>query len=75
MENADYGYTEHQITEVEGFRVVDATATGPRPHDDLIWIGYDGEGRWVTAATAIKIAAAITTVATSSIMRRAHSDN
>ena len=49
MSNGEYGYLEHQILEVEGFRVVDATATGPRAHDDLVWVGFGGvEGSWLT---------------------------
>jgi hypothetical protein len=72
MEN-DYGYTEHQIAEVDGFCVVDATATGLRPHDDLIWIGYGIEGRWITPAIAIELAETIKTVALSNLFRRGQS--
>jgi hypothetical protein len=32
----EYNYIEHSVMEVEGFRIVDATATGPRPHDDYM---------------------------------------
>ena len=71
MSNAEHGYVEHQIIEVEGFRIVDATATGPRPHDDLMWVGFGGmEGRWLSVEAALQVSAAIATVAASHVSRR-----
>lgn len=65
-----YGYTEHHVVEADGFRVVDATATGERPHDDLIWVGYGGmEGRWLTPGEAMAVASAITEVVSSHVAR------
>ncbi|MDO9236183.1 MAG: hypothetical protein Q7U28_09160 [Aquabacterium sp.] len=69
-----YGYVEHQIVEVEGFRMVDATSTGPRPHDDVVWVGYGGmEGQWLTPDKALAVAAAITAVANGNLLRRGQS--
>lgn len=74
MEDPDHGYTEHQLAEVEGFRVVDATATGQRPHDDLVWVGCGGmDGRWLTPGKALALAAAITKVANSNLAWRGQS--
>ena len=71
MSNGEYGYLEHQILEVEGFRVVDATATGPRAHDDLVWVGFGGvEGSWLTPNQALVLAAAIAAVANGNLVRR-----
>jgi hypothetical protein len=71
MKVADYSYAEHQVLEVEGFRVVDATAAGRRPHDKLVWVGYGGmEGRWITPEKALALAAAITAVANGNLARR-----
>ena len=65
-------YVEHQVHEVEGFRVVDATATGTRPHDDLIWVGYGGmDGRWITPEAALDLAAAINQTVAVHVARRA----
>ena len=54
-------YTEHNKASVAGFDVVDAT--GPKISsfglDRLIWVGIYGEGRWMTAAQAKELAAAI----------------
>lgn len=67
-------YVEHQVLDIEGFRVVDATATGVRSHDDLLWVGYGGtEGRWLTPGQALTLAAAITAVANSNLVRRGQS--
>lgn len=64
-------YVEHQILEVESFRLVDATATGSRPHDDLVWVGYGGfEGRWLTPDRALTLAAGIAVVANGNLVRR-----
>ena len=71
MPNDEHGYIEHHLWEVEGFRVVDATATGQRPHDDLVWVGYGGvEGRWLPPAIALDLAAAITKAAKGNLARR-----
>lgn len=65
------GYEEHQILEVEGFRMVDATATGSRPHDDLVWVGFGGmEGRWLTPDQALAVATGISAVAKGNLLRR-----
>ena len=53
---------------------MDATATGPREHDDLVWVGYGGtEGRWLTSDKALELAAAITAVANGNLVRRGQS--
>ena len=71
MSKDEYGYVEHQIIEVEGFRVVDATATGPRPHDDLVWVGYEGmDGRWLSPENALTLAASIFKAANGNLARR-----
>lgn len=73
MSNDEHGYVEHQTFEVEGFRVSDATATGLRPHDDLVWVGYGGtEGRWLAPEKALALAAAITKAANGNLARRGH---
>jgi len=67
-------YVEHQAMEIEGFHVADATATGSRAHDDLVWVGYGGmNGRWITPKQALALAAAITAVANSNLVRRSQS--
>jgi hypothetical protein len=65
-------YEEHQIHEVAGFRIVDATSAGPRPHDDLIWIGVgDGiEGKWIAPESAMALVAAIAQTAHGNMERR-----
>lgn len=74
MSNEDFGYEEHQALEVEGFRVVDATATGGRAHDDLVWVGYGGmDGRWLTPEKALELAAGIVEVAKGNLARRTRS--
>lgn len=65
-----YGYTEHTKFEQSGFSVVDATSTGPRPHDDLIWIGFNGEGRWVPPLEAVAYSRAIQEVVAAHCERR-----
>lgn len=53
-------YTEHSKAEAHGFEAVDATDTGPRaPFDDLIWVSYGADGRWLTPAQAEQVAGAI----------------
>jgi hypothetical protein len=54
-------YIEHQRTEAQGFEIIDATQSGGTgfDHDDLIWIGVYGEGRWLTADEAEQLAGAI----------------
>jgi hypothetical protein len=69
MPDNKYGYVEHETAEVAGFLITDATSTGPRPHDDLIWVGYRNDGRWLTPDEALAIAAAINKVAYSHIER------
>lgn len=66
-------YVEHVSIEVEGFRVADATSSGNRPHDDLIWVGYGGmNGRWMTPEQASSMAQAISPVVASHIARHDH---
>lgn len=65
-----YKYEEHQAIEVEGFRVVDATMAGPRPHDDLVWIGRDCSGKWLTPNEAQALSKAILAVANNNLARR-----
>lgn len=67
-------YAEHEVYEVNGFRVVDATDTGIRPHDDLIWVGYGGrDGRWLSPSNALELAVAITKAANGNLSRRGQS--
>lgn len=66
-----YSFVEHTVLEVEGFRVVDATASGDRAHDDLVWLGYGGmDGRWLTPAEALTVAEGINSVVKSHLARR-----
>lgn len=68
-------YVEHFSIDVEGFRVTDATSTGHRPHDDLIWIGCDGlGGRWLKPEAALEVASAIQTVVHSHASRHGETD-
>lgn len=67
-------YVEHLTLEVEGFRVVDATSTDSRPHDDVVWVGLGGvEGRWLSPEQALAVASAITEVAVSHLARHGKS--
>jgi hypothetical protein len=71
MTNArQYEYTEHVHEEVAGFSVVDATSTGPRPHDDRVWVGYGNEGKWLTFEEAIELSTAIRKTAVHNAERR-----
>ncbi len=71
MSNVGYGYAEHQRLEVDGFQLVDATATGPRAHDDLVWVGCGGlDGKWMKPEQALELAKAISTVANGNLARR-----
>lgn len=65
-------YVEHQIHEVSGFSIVDATSTGLRGHDDLIWIGTtDGQGgSWISPESAMALVAAIAQTAHGNMERR-----
>ena len=59
-------YTEHRSIDVHGFNVTDATSVDPsHGHDDLIWIGTQDAGIWVTPDRAREVAAAIISVADS----------
>jgi hypothetical protein len=65
-------YVEHHAEEASGFSVVDATTTeGARPHDGLVWVGYGGEGRWLTGVEALNLAQAIERVVASQQARMA----
>ena len=71
MSKDEYRFVQHQTFEMDGFRVVDATSTGPRPHDDLVWVGCEGiEGRWLSPDQALTLASAIADVAKSNLARR-----
>lgn len=68
-------YVEHRSLVVQGFRVVDATATGNRGHDDLVWVGYDGEGgRWLSPEEALAVASSIASVTVSHLVPRGTCD-
>jgi hypothetical protein len=57
-------YIEHTSVESQDFRIVDATtenALGDTLH--LIWVGFYGEGRWLTADEAEQLAGAVFGVA------------
>jgi hypothetical protein len=62
-------YFEHETAEVAGFSITDATSTGLRPHDDLIWVGYRGEGRWLQPDEALALADSIKTIIASHVAR------
>jgi hypothetical protein len=63
-------YTIHTDINVAGFNVVDSTTTGGlRPHDDVIWLGYGIEGRWLTPEEVLTLAEALKTTAQSHIAR------
>jgi hypothetical protein len=62
---------EHSRLQLHGFVLADATATGERAHDDLIWIACGGEGRWLSPKEAIELAQGITTVVASHLERHA----
>ena len=56
-------YLELMSLGIEGFRIVDATSTGTRDHDDLVWIGYGGmDGRWMTPEQALSVSKGIEAV-------------
>lgn len=61
---------EHKVIEVEGFRVVDATSPTYPIHDDLIWVGLENGGRWLTTERALELSNAIALVANANIARR-----
>lgn len=65
-------YVEHQTHEVSGFRIVDATSTGSRPHDDLIWVGTAAgqDGKWISPESAMELVAAIAKTAHGNMERR-----
>lgn len=68
-------YVVHLELEVEGFRMVDSTATGDRGHDDLIWVGYaGGDGRWLAPQEALAVAKAIETVVAAHVSRHRNAD-
>jgi hypothetical protein len=67
---SQHSYVEHTKLELGGFVVADATATGLRPHDDLIWIGINDGGRWVTPLDAVAYSRAIQDVVASHYARR-----
>jgi hypothetical protein len=70
LSRAAYKYKEHQAIEVEGFQVVDATLAGPRPHDDLVWVGRDGSGKWLTPSEALALSVVIAAAANNNLARR-----
>lgn len=66
------GYIEHKVMELDGgLKVVDATVSGLRQHDDLIWIEINGGGRWVTPLEAVAYSRAIQEVVAFHCERRA----
>jgi hypothetical protein len=68
-------YTEHTTASVHGFEIADATAAEnsipDRDHDDLVWVGCHGEGKWLTATQTKELAAAILQVTAAHELRRA----
>lgn len=64
-----YRYTEHSRAEAYGFDVVDATPSSH--HNDQIWVGIYGEGRWLTAHEALGLAATIERAASAQLKRLA----
>ena len=57
MQTTPRSYTEHSHTEAHGFDITDATLEAP--HGDLIWIGFRGDGRWLSAKDALEFSAAV----------------
>lgn len=73
---ASYDYTEHQLCEVHGFKVVDSThgrLNNSAPEHELIWVGIYGEGRWMRPEEVLELAAAMKHVANAHIERVANS--
>ena len=64
-----YDYVEHSNTEVAGFTITDGTSTGPRPHDDVVWVGRGNEGRWLKPNEAFALADAISATAAAHVAR------
>lgn len=64
-------YKEHRSIDAHGFNVTDATSMDPHHgHDDVIWIGTQDAGLWITPDRAREVAAAIISVADSHDKRR-----
>jgi hypothetical protein len=69
MSTTHSSYVEHSHVEAHGFSVTDAK---PGEHyNDQIWVGYHGDGRWLTAHEALCVAAAIERAATAQLARAA----
>lgn len=68
-------YTEHQLCEVHGFKLADAThgrLNNSAPEHELIWVGIYGEGRWMRPEEVLELAAAMKHVANAHIERVAN---
>jgi hypothetical protein len=65
-----FKYTEHMRTEIHGFDVTDATSEGTRPHNELVWVGFNTEGKWLTVEEATELANAILNTAIHNATRR-----
>jgi hypothetical protein len=64
-------YVEHARQELHGFELSDVTVADDRDnHDDLVWIAYGGEGRWLMPHEALALAKAIAELATGNLVRR-----
>jgi hypothetical protein len=66
----EFGFVEHCRMDVAGFSIADTTATGLRPHNDVVWVGRDAGGKWLTPKDALALSEAIALVANSNLARR-----
>lgn len=73
MNSAAFRYEEHFTTRVHGIDVTDASVPNAleTAHRELIWVGTDSEGEWLTREQAVQLAAAITTATDNQARRMA----
>jgi hypothetical protein len=72
---ASNDYTEHQICELHGFALTDAShgrINNSAPERELIWVGIYGEGRWLRPEEVLELAAAMEHMANAHIERVAN---
>ena len=62
----------HSDRQVHGFDVTDATHRDPAYRQgDMVWVGYGGEGRWLSPTEAEELAIAIFFAAAAAASRQA----
>jgi hypothetical protein len=69
MQTTARSFTEHSHAQAYGFDVWDVTPSAH--HDDQIWVGIYGEGRYLTAHEALGLAATIERAARAQMERQA----